>query len=69
LFFNASPYKNSIPSQTISLKFLNTQNFSDQQYSQRIEPIYLHGNNWLNFEIENTTGDSLMIKLNPKMRI
>lgn len=61
--------KAKIKPQKIFLKLLNADNFSGNRYSQRIEVNYKHGNNWLDFEIENNTNqnDSLIINLIPKI--
>jgi PKD repeat protein len=60
--------KAKIIPQRISLKLINSDNFSGNRYAQRIEVNYKHGINWLDFEIVNTTqNDSLIINLMPNI--
>lgn len=61
--------KKIIEPQKISFKLLNSDNLSENRYSQRIEIKYIHGNNWLDFKIENTSqNDSIIINLLPKIK-
>ncbi len=61
--------KDKIKPQNISLILRNTENFDWNRYSPRIEVNYVHGNNWLDFEMENTPkNDSMIIRLNPKIK-
>ncbi len=60
--------KQSIEPQKVFLKMLNSIGFTDSRYSQRIEVNYIHGNDWLDFEIEKTSrSDSMIINLIPKI--
>ncbi len=64
----SSPHlsKDMIEPQVISLKLLNSDKLSESRNSQRLEVNYLHGENWLDFEVEKTTqNDSIIIKLMP----
>lgn len=60
--------KEEIKPRKIHLKLLHSEDFSDQRYSQRIETNYIHGRDWLDFEVEKTPrNDSLVISLMPKI--
>lgn len=60
--------KEDIPSQEISLKFINSENFSGHRYSERIETIYIHGDNWLNLQVEkDSVSNSINITLKPQV--
>lgn len=60
-------YKDKIEAQEISIKLKNSDGFSESRYSQRLEIIYIHGENWLDFKVKNITPDSMTINFIPKI--
>lgn len=59
--------KGTISPKTITVSFLNSQWFSDDRYSHRIEPIYVNGNGWLTIEVDESpvTSSSVMVWIKP----
>ncbi|WP_133166273.1 PKD domain-containing protein [Sphingobacterium haloxyli] len=61
--------KDDIPSQKITLEFINSEGFSEHRYAERIETIYVHGNNWLDLDIEKDSVNNLInVTLKPQVK-
>lgn len=67
-FYRQHKRKDDIPAQKISLEFINSENFSGHRYAERIETIYIHGNDWLDLGLEkDSVNNSLDIVLKPQI--
>lgn len=63
------PHNNNepIPSRTITVNFLNEKGFSNHRYRERIEPFYIHGQDWLDVKVgeHSLSGQSMTIEIKP----
>lgn len=60
-------HKKETEAQEISINFINSAGFSGSRYPYRLEVNYIHGYNWLDFEVKNISNNSMNIKLIPKI--